>query len=76
MIKILKLGIKPKNTKTIYKTICGYCGCMFEFEAEDLKAQERHIDGSIFIDCPNCRKELQRTYNELDQRIVEVKGNE
>ena len=72
MIKILKLGIKPKNMRTIYTTICGHCGCMFEFETEDIKAQERSFDGSIFIDCPNCHKELTRTYTELDHKFVEV----
>lgn len=76
MIKILKQGIEPKNTRIIYTTICDYCNCMFEFETEDIKAQEKSFYGRVFIDCPNCHKELQKTYIALDHRIVEVLDND
>jgi len=73
MIKILNSGTK---TKTIYTTTCNLCGCVFEFEDEDIKAHGRRPEGIIFIDCPTCYYELKRTYNELSPRIVEVKDND
>ncbi len=76
MIKIIKDGSLSKSTKIIYTTTCDICGCIFEFENEDIKSQERKPNGNIFIDCPTCYFELKRTYNELNPRIIEVEDNE
>lgn len=75
MIKILKQGIKPKKTKTIYTAICELCGCIFEFEDEDIKG-ERIPNGNLFINCPNCYYGFKRTYAELNPRTVEVENND
>ena len=72
MIKILKDGVKPKTIKVIYKTSCQHCGCIFEFETEDIKSQERHPGGNITVECPCCHKDITQPSYKYENRIVEV----
>lgn len=53
MKKIIKQGKKPKVYKTIYRTTCPNCGCVFEFENEDITGEKR-INGSKSVTCPFC----------------------
>lgn len=56
MIKILKEGKKPVQTKIIYKEICCRCGCEFEFEPEDCNYIGKSISVRPYsITCPFCK---------------------
>lgn len=70
MIKIIKNGRIPKPTKRIYEATCEYCGCKFEFEIEDIKSQERRLDGCITVECPCCRKDITQAL--FKYRLQEV----
>ncbi len=72
MIKILKDGVLPKPTKVIYQTTCQHCDCVFEFEQEDIKSQERGIGGRITVECPCCHKRIEKASFRYVKRIVEV----
>lgn len=48
MIKIIKAG-----TKSVCD--CCYCGCKFSYDSEDTYGNQH--DG-MFIECPQCKKEL------------------
>lgn len=71
MITIIKDGVKPKKTKTIYKTTCERCGCVFEFEYEDFFAIERRPDGNATINCPCCDKIIEKRMSQYEQKEVE-----
>ena len=49
MIKIIKEGTKRK-------AMCEECGCVFSFEAEDVKKAESNGFGGYkeIVDCPQC----------------------
>lgn len=50
MIKILKHG----NKRVIE---CKNCGCIFEYEHEDVKREQSGINEYIYyISCPDCNK--------------------
>ena len=53
MRRIIKEGKKPKSYRTIYKTTCPTCKCVFEFEDEDITG-EKTINGSKSVMCPCC----------------------
>ena len=72
MIKILKNGIIPKKTKTIYKATCAHCKCEFEFESEDCDYIEKTIDGALQIECPTCHLKMVYLKESLETREVEV----
>lgn len=74
MIKIIKNGDIPKKYKTIYKTECENCGCEFEFELEDCSRVARN--GEIVIECPCCKKELEKIRGWLKARMEEVTDEE
>lgn len=65
MIKIIKDGNKPTTERIVYQTMCNNCNCIFEFEIEDIKGRERHLDGAIFIDCPCCKKEVRKSPSKM-----------
>lgn len=71
MIKILKEGKKPKPTKVIYKTTCSNCGCVFEFEVEDIKYQEKHLNGKMTVECPCCHIDITQPSFNYENRLVE-----
>ncbi len=49
MIKILKHG------KKIYTIECKNCGCLFQFNDEDIKHEHSGYNGSyVSIKCPDC----------------------
>lgn len=72
MINIIKDGVIKPKTRTIYKATCDNCGCIFEFETEDIKSQEKRLDGNIFIDCPYCSQTLKLNHNDLESREEEI----
>ena len=74
MINILREGLKDKKTKTIYTALCNNCQCLFEFEHEDIKSQEKRIDGNIEIDCPCCNKTIKQPLSHFLSREVEDKS--
>ena len=59
MIKIIKPGTKREKR-------CDYCGCLFSFEEEDIRAKTTvHTGGfpgitksGTYINCPQCKKEI------------------
>lgn len=55
MIEIIKTGTKTKET-------CKVCGCLFSYEAEDVKFEKpRSLDsreGRKYIDCPQCKSRI------------------
>jgi len=59
MIKIIKPGTKQEKH-------CDYCGCLFSFEEEDVRAKTTvHTGGfpgiakgGTYINCPQCKKEI------------------
>lgn len=59
MIKIIKPG-------SIQEAKCKYCGCLFSFEEEDVRAKITvYTGGSLgnttvgkYIICPQCKKEV------------------
>lgn len=54
MIEIIKTGTKTKQT-------CKECGCVFTYEAEDVKFEEAKYHGggdSKYIDCPQCSNRI------------------
>ena len=53
MRRIIKDGKKPKKYRSIYKTTCPTCKCVFEFEDEDITG-EKTINGSKSVVCPCC----------------------
>lgn len=61
MKNIIKPGDKRLVTKPIYKATCDHCGCVFEFEDEDIAQRTRNfgISNTIWVDCPFCGKELK-----------------
>lgn len=54
MIHIIKHG-----TKYPYKLTCFHCGCIFEFQDEDIRDTE--IDNKIWLKtiyCPECKQDI------------------
>lgn len=53
MIKIIKPGTKKKCT-------CEECGCLFTYEAEDIKIGGTGYHGGdySYIKCPQCNNEI------------------
>lgn len=45
MIKVIKSG------KKTFATTCGVCGCIFNYESEDI---QHTLDGSTMVCCPCC----------------------
>lgn len=56
MIKVIKHGNKRA-------TECSECGCVFEYEKEDVKtSQTGYNDYEYYLYCPDCRKLLLVPY--------------
>ena len=72
MIKIIKQGKKPKQTKAIYKTTCSVCGCEFEFELEDCDKLEKSLNGNLYLYCPCCGEAICNKRDSFECREVEV----
>ena len=82
---ILEEGCVKPVVKTIFKTICPKCGCVFEFEADDFETRVKDLsvtktktftDGYMgSIVCPYCKKEFSVYVNMLDvrQEVVDEK---
>ena len=54
MIEIIKRGAKTKHT-------CKECGCVFTYEAEDMKIETPRYHGGgdcKYIDCPQCNNRI------------------
>ena len=80
MRRIIKEGKKPKKYKTIYKTTCPKCKCIFEFEDEDITGEKR-INGSKSVICPCCNHTIilytgdhgnEGNYTERKEEINEI----
>ena len=69
MIKIIKNGNPNRKVKTIYKLECSVCGCVFEFEYEDV---ERTFYNDYSIKCPCCKNHLGILLDKLEKRKVEI----
>ena len=55
MIKVIEPGYK--KFKRIFKTSCTNCGCLFEFEPEDL--QHTKVLKVPFVPCPCCKESIK-----------------
>ena len=53
MIEILKRGTKEKCT-------CKECGCIFTYEADDIKSTVHGLYGGnySYVNCPQCDNEI------------------
>ena len=52
-IRVIKHG-----TKRVAE--CAYCGCVFEYELEDINTiQKKHNEYTQSVDCPDCRREVE-----------------
>ena len=76
MIKIIKDGSLSKSTKIIYKATCPFCDCVFEFEPEDIKTQERRLNGFITVECPYCHEDISQHNFKYRLEEIEVEDNE
>lgn len=72
---ILEEGCVKPVIKTIYKTTCTKCGCVFEFEIEDYETRVKDLSIKTFtngymgsIVCPYCKKEFPVYDNMLEVR--------
>ena len=58
MIKILRQG-----TKRVAE--CSICGCLFEYEKEDVRCAKVGMNEyKYYVDCPCCRSAIPTTYFE------------
>lgn len=58
MIRVIKHGTK----RTIE---CKNCGCVFEYEKEDINTiQTGYNEYKYYIDCPDCKQEAEIQYIE------------
>lgn len=71
MITIIKDGVKPKKTKTIFKETCSECGCEFMFEYVDFFTMERRPNGNATINCPCCNKTIEKPVSQYEHMEVE-----
>lgn len=71
MIKIIKQGYTGK-TKRIYEYSCIICGCVFEFERNDLDADNYD---ECAIRCPCCETMLGVVLEKTKSKLVESEVN-
>jgi len=74
MIKIIKQGKPNRKIKMIFERECLMCGCIFEFEKEDLKTYVPFGDKTI--KCPCCNLTLGIELEDTKYRIVEIEEDE
>lgn len=55
--------VDDSKTKEIYRMQCEYCGCIFEYENEDLGYRPWYPHG--FVYCPHCKKPLRHGSDKL-----------
>ena len=51
-IKVITPGLKK------FQATCPICGCVFEYELEDLQEGEGIYSGEFYIKCPDCGKAI------------------
>lgn len=80
---ILEEGCIKPVVKTIFKTTCPICGCVFEFETDDFKTRVRSLpsndsDTIGTISCPYCEKDFAVVYGgvEIRKEIVDGKTSD
>jgi len=73
MIKIIKQGNPKRKIKYIYEYECFLCGCIFEFEFEDLESD--FCFGDTVIKCPCCHKDIGVVLDNLKSKLVEIEEN-
>ena len=78
MIRIIKQGILPTKIKKriIYKRLCAECGCIFEFEAEDMLERAKTLNFQGTIDCPFCHTRLNISSFNISKREEEITEDE
>lgn len=55
-MKIIKMGIIPKEEKNVYKTTCPKCNCEFEYNDDDIKIFDHPCyEYKKYINCPCCK---------------------
>lgn len=63
-MKIIAHGKKPVHKPAVYRGKCPYCGCVFEFNDNEVAERERIIDGMLklggmwTVKCPECGSDL------------------
>ena len=72
MIKIIKDGVVPKKTKTIYTIVCDTCGCEFECEGEDFICLEKGLHMYRSIQCPCCKNVLKLSEDKIKYHREEI----
>lgn len=70
MIKIIKPGNKNRKIRYIYNYECEKCGCIFEFEYEDI--EKSGIFKDMSIKCPCCNIHYGIILKDLNYKIVEI----
>lgn len=55
--------VDDSKTKKTYRIQCEYCGCIFEYESEDLGYRPWYPHG--FVYCPHCKKPLRHGSDKL-----------
>lgn len=80
---ILEEGCIKPTVRTVFKTTCPVCGCVFEFEADDFETRVKGLplnyrDTMGTISCPYCKKNFAVIYGDVEIRkeIVDDKDNE
>ena len=69
MIKIIKQGNRHRRIKRIYEHECIVCGCMFEYEYEDVEQTFGYKDCAI--QCPCCKTTLGVLLDQENYRLEE-----
>ena len=55
--KTMAIKVIKEQDDDIYAVTCEYCGCVFEYQIEDLGYRPWYPHG--FVYCPNCKKPLR-----------------
>ena len=74
------ITIKPREDhekkKTYYKIKCTKCGAEFAFTSDDILGQERRINGTKWVACPECGECIYWTNEHTSADIESISKEE
>jgi DNA-directed RNA polymerase subunit RPC12/RpoP len=64
------------DRKTYYKAKCNKCGAEFIFTSDDILGQERRLNGTKWIGCPECGECIYWSPNCVSSEVVTISKEE
>lgn len=66
MIKIIRPA--KNDGQTVFRSECGYCGTVFEYEREDVRTGAY---GCAFVECPHCGEEIDTSNEGCEKKLTQ-----